>query len=1358
MFEVIVMNFSLIFKKSFLVLFFYMLFSMQAVFGDDTEIFFAPEDDVENIIPNVMFIIDTSGSMNNKPSGSSQTRIQIVKEVMDDVLSNISNVNVGLMRFNKGDTSGANSSEGGPVLFPATFIDDPSDPIVTSIISDGDNDAEQIDSAGTVVLNAELLSLGGSTDSYVAVRFESLLVPQGATILSANIVFTANGDTSDTANLIVDAELTDDSDALTDTTNSITDKKASATTQFVNWTPESWNSGSAYSTPELITVVQEVVDQAGWCGGNAMTFFITGDAERAAYTIEGSDSDSDEDDYYPAPKLRIKYSNTLPAGANGCTDIKLSSQIVDEDHDWVRFDDGTVGNSFTYNVAYYNGYANGFGLSFSNINIPQGATVKDAYITLYSQTNETGDGEVDVKGVNLANGDPDDYTLLYDNATLGPVNWVHGDWVRLEPINSPSLTSMVQDIVNLAGWNLGNTMSFYIEGIDGYQYSYSADFSTTLSPKLTISYNSTFVSGIVTKREEMKAEVALLPADAWTPISDTMAEAGLYFRGEEVYYGIDRDNVSTNRTSHIDSFENTGTLVVPAGCTEDNYSASACASEKITGNPDYVSPIEDSCQTSHIVFLTDGYPTSHHSATNDIYNEWSGNTCSSSSYGTDCAVKIAGYLHDNDQNSILTGIQTVTTHTIGFDIDFQLLEDMAEAGGGTYYTTDTKDGLVDAIESIVADIASVNTSFVSSGVSVNQYNRLTHNDELYFSLFAPASGNVWPGNIKRYKLSGSQISDINDISAVGTNGEFTQSSESWWGGFVDGNEVGAGGVASQRAYGESVYSNISGDDLSTGANAVRDSNSAITQEMLGASSSSDRTDILDWAQGLDVDAASTTAHNVIGDPLHSQPSLVIYNTTSVASPTYETKIYVGTNHGFLHSFDSEDGANEWSFIPQELLPILSDIQKGNDVGHVYGLDGGIATIIIDDNNNGVVDVAINEKAYLYVGMRRGGSSYYAIDISDPDVPLHMFTINPETSGFDSLGQTWSTPIIKRMNIGGQTDRLVLLFGGGYDEVQDTAGTSVITDSIGNLVYIADAITGEHLWNSRGTVVQASSPAGSVTDMNSVPSEISALDLDADGLIDTFYVSDTRAQIFRFDINNETEVITGGKIASLQSASDTANNRRFYYKPDTALIRTTNETFISVSIGSGYRAHPLDKNIDDNFYMIKDVGGLSATFDMNVSRSDLADITSLVGDSDGDGISDAAAQIDSLGARGWYLTFSTDGEKVIERSLTFNNAVLFTTYLPPGSGTNVCEAVTGNSRLYAVKILDGNPYVDNLADGTFDEQDRYIELTSPGISPPPQPLFNDEIRLCVGTECDLGNLLPPTPDGIMGIRWRRDPAG
>ena len=69
------MKISLIFKKAFLVLFCYMLLSMQAAFGDDTEIFFAPVSSTANVIPNVLFIIDTSGSMTNIATGLSLIHI-----------------------------------------------------------------------------------------------------------------------------------------------------------------------------------------------------------------------------------------------------------------------------------------------------------------------------------------------------------------------------------------------------------------------------------------------------------------------------------------------------------------------------------------------------------------------------------------------------------------------------------------------------------------------------------------------------------------------------------------------------------------------------------------------------------------------------------------------------------------------------------------------------------------------------------------------------------------------------------------------------------------------------------------------------------------------------------------------------------------------------------------------------------------------------------------------------------------------------------------------------------------------------------------------------------------------------------
>jgi len=277
-------------------------------------------------------------------------------------------------------------------------------------------------------------------------------------------------------------------------------------------------------------------------------------------------------------------------------------------------------------------------------------------------------------------------------------------------------------------------------------------------------------------------------------------------------------------------------------------------------------------------------------------------------------------------------------------------------------------------------------------------------------------------------------------------------------------------------------------------------------------------------------------------------------------------------------------------------------------------------------------------------------------------------------------------------------------------------------------------------------------------MNSVPSDVTAFDLDNDGLIDHIYATDTKAQVFRFDVDNAAQTIKGGRIANLQGAAGAANNRRFYYSADTALIREVGDSFVAVSIGTGYRAHPLDLTVDDSFYVLKDSGVLKGVYDMDATVSDLQDVTSLT-DSNGDGVSDAVEVLndESLGKKGWYISFNaTPGEKVLARSVTFNNAVLFTTYIPPSGASNACEAAAGGGRLYAMNILNGNPYLDTNTDGSLDENDRLFELQAPGIAPQVDITIDaDGLPLVsVGREYDIGSV-PTASPGITGYKWKKN---
>lgn len=135
-------------------------------------------------------------------------------------------------------------------------------------------------------------------------RFASVSVPSGVTISTAHITLTASDPKSGaTCNLVVSADDADDPAAPTSAADINGRTHTSAT---VSWSSvPSFTAGNTYDTPEIKTVVQELIDRGGWSSGNAMLFLIDND---------GSSTDANRDiatydhaTYAPA-ELHIEYS------------------------------------------------------------------------------------------------------------------------------------------------------------------------------------------------------------------------------------------------------------------------------------------------------------------------------------------------------------------------------------------------------------------------------------------------------------------------------------------------------------------------------------------------------------------------------------------------------------------------------------------------------------------------------------------------------------------------------------------------------------------------------------------------------------------------------------------------------------------------------------------------------------------------------------------------------------------------------------------------------------------------------------------------------------------------------------------
>ena len=160
---------------------------------------------------------------------------------------------------------------------------------LTVPIGAGSDDAEE--SAGAVALaNAALKIVNrAGVNQTVGLRFAGLPIPKGATIQSAYIQFQCRVQTTEAASLTIEGQAADNPGTFTKTTNNISSR--ARTSANVGWVPAPWGTVGAHGpdqqTPGLTSVMQEIVNRAGWNSGNAMVFIITGTGVRTAESFEG---------------------------------------------------------------------------------------------------------------------------------------------------------------------------------------------------------------------------------------------------------------------------------------------------------------------------------------------------------------------------------------------------------------------------------------------------------------------------------------------------------------------------------------------------------------------------------------------------------------------------------------------------------------------------------------------------------------------------------------------------------------------------------------------------------------------------------------------------------------------------------------------------------------------------------------------------------------------------------------------------------------------------------------------------------------------------------------------------------------
>jgi type IV pilus assembly protein PilY1 len=641
---------------------------------------------------------------------------------------------------------------------------------------------------------------------------------------------------------------------------------------------------------------------------------------------------------------------------------------------------------------------------------------------------------------------------------------------------------------------------------------------------------------------------------------------------------------------------------------------------------------------------------------------------------------------------------------------------VAKWGGGNYYEASKVDQLVKSLRDIFDQIQAVNSVFASASLPVSVNARGTYLNQVYMGMFRPDGEGKprWVGNLKQYQFTLDPTGDLYLTDAAGqsainpSTGFFKPSAVSFWtaastfwtnqpmgtppsaNDLPDGEIVEKGSVAQRlrTQYAKSqaernVYTCLG---CTTSPVALGSDTTLFRADKLAVVTGlaePERTALIDWVRGAanasdelgpTTDPATTVRPSIHGDVLHSGPAVVNYG------GSVGVVVYYGSNDGQLRAINGnksatgangvEAGGEYWSFIAEEFFPKLKRLRDNKPTVELSTTLPGLDTAPRDYFFDGPITVyqkvdsgGTPSRVILYVGMRRGGRTLYAFDVTEPTKPMFLWKVSNGTVGMELLGQTWSEARLAKIRGWNNADTPVIILGGGYHaDAEDYSGAGT---AMGNAVYVLDAFTGQLL--KAFTTLTDGTAIG-----RSIAAAVTPVDSDSDGIIDRAYAVDLGGQVFRIDFESSTGAATPAdwtiyKLADLSGGTTTG--RKFFFAPDAIVTKR----FTALMFGSGDREKPLLTSTEDHFFQIfdrrSDKGAPSTPTPMTfASLKPMGATSSTTGD-------------------GCYMSLAV-GEKVVNAATSIGGYSFFGTNRPSASfstGTT-CSANLGVAKSYSMPLF------------------------------------------------------------------------
>lgn len=522
-----------------------------------------------------------------------------------------------------------------------------------------------------------------------------------------------------------------------------------------------------------------------------------------------------------------------------------------------------------------------------------------------------------------------------------------------------------------------------------------------------------------------------------------------------------------------------------------------------------------------------------------------------------------------------------------------------------------------------------------------------------------------------------------------------------------------------------------GDDSADYLDYLRGDRSQQTTSTTAGSSKAYRTRDLLLADIVNAKVTPVAAPNSsYGDTMN--PGYGAFKTTYASRPTI---VYVGANDGMLHAFNgaltgTTAGQELFAYVPSALFEkavstdadsILGQLGKPT-YAHHFSVDATPLVYDVDLNRSGGAFVTntsgsnANWRSLLIGGLGKGGKSYYALDVTDPNSMTTEADVASKVRWEftdPTMGYSYGAPVVVKTKKYGW----VVVLTSGYNN----------SDGYGYL-YFVDPKNGALLEK-----VSTGVAAAGLTHAAAYVQEY------ADFTADAIYAGDLDGNLWRFDL---TGAVGSGyypaptKIAAFASTSAA---QPITTTPLIEIHPVSRKRFIMVGTGKLLDSTDVVSAEPQSFYAVIDGG--ASTFAAVTTAATRSDLTAVTDPTVGVTLTSES--------KGWYIDLGTTSGvawRINSTAVAYNGVVAFSTLLTAG---DACSP-SGQSRVYVLNYATGKTVLTSR-DGYVSFANSVTDLKFVTRNGVPQLIVGDSVGGITRIGADL-----TSSTTLRLLNWREVP--